>query len=58
MSLKPLKAAVKRLAATSPGWALSRLVRPRGTLVLMYHRVGPEHRRGFRASTSRSFGSR
>lgn len=41
MTVKPLKAVAKRLAATSPGWALSRLVRPQGTLVLMYHRVGP-----------------
>lgn len=41
MTLKPLKAAIKRLAATSPGWALSRLLRPRGTLVITYHRVGP-----------------
>src|SRR6185295_5844992 len=41
MSLKTLKTAAKWLASTSPGWALSRLVRPPGTLVLMYHRVGP-----------------
>lgn len=43
MSVEPLKAAARWLAATSPGWALSRLVRPRGTLVLMYHRVGPNN---------------
>jgi peptidoglycan/xylan/chitin deacetylase (PgdA/CDA1 family) len=41
MSVEAFKALAKRLAATSPGWALSRLVRPPGTLVLMYHRVGP-----------------
>jgi peptidoglycan/xylan/chitin deacetylase (PgdA/CDA1 family) len=36
-----LKAAIKWLLQTRAGWALSSPVRSPGTLVLMYHRVGP-----------------
>jgi peptidoglycan/xylan/chitin deacetylase (PgdA/CDA1 family) len=36
-----LRRAVKTTLAAPLGWALSAPVRPRGTLVVMYHRVGP-----------------
>jgi hypothetical protein len=52
-----MKTAVKSLLQTRAGWALSSLVRPRGTLVLMYHRVGPSSE-GLPASTSPSSGPR
>lgn len=34
-----IKRAIKRLAASPPGWALGALARPAGVTVLMYHRV-------------------
>lgn len=36
-----MKNAIKTLLQTRAGWTLSSFVRSRGTLVLMYHRVGP-----------------
>lgn len=36
----PLAAAIRSLTATRLGWQASRVVRPPGVIVLMYHRIG------------------
>jgi peptidoglycan/xylan/chitin deacetylase (PgdA/CDA1 family) len=38
-AVAPLAGAVKSLAATRVGWRASGLLRPRGVIVLMYHRI-------------------